>query len=131
VRLVLQHRDTGRTIDRAVDTRFAKCETGTRNGEGKPVRIIAKSRLMAQAAVHGDCIKQVTDWYNIARKATWRSLSEVRQTFRHADLVGDKTVFNIKGNDYRLIVHIRYDTGIIYIKHLLTHVEYDKGTWKS
>ncbi|HEV2460978.1 MAG TPA: type II toxin-antitoxin system HigB family toxin [Ktedonobacterales bacterium] len=95
------------------------------------MRIIAKSRLMAQAATYGDCVRQVADWYNIACKATWHSLSEVRQTFRHADLVGDKTVFNIKGNDYRLIVHIRYDTGIIYIKQLLTHAEYDKGVWKQ
>jgi mRNA interferase HigB len=95
------------------------------------VRIIAKSRLMALARAHGDCIQQVTGWYNIASKAAWRNLSEVRRTFRHADLVGDKTVFNIKGNDYRLIVHIRYDLGIIYIKDLLTHAEYDKGTWKT
>jgi len=40
-------------------------------------------------------------------------------------------VFNIKGNDYRLIVAIRYDTGIIYIKDLLTHADYDKGAWKD
>ncbi len=45
--------------------------------------------------------------------------------------VGNKTVFNIKGNDYRLIVHILYDKGIIYIQHLLTHAEYDKGAWKA
>ena len=49
----------------------------------------------------------------------------------YAAIVGDKTVFNIKGNDYRLIVHIRYSTGTIYIKDLLTHAEYDKGTWKE
>lgn len=95
------------------------------------MRIIAKSRLMAQAAAYGDCVRQAVDWYNLARKATWRNLSEVRQTFRHADIVGDKTAFNLKGNDYRLIVHMRYDTGIIYIKHLLTHAEYDRGTWKA
>jgi mRNA interferase HigB len=94
------------------------------------VRIIAKSRLLAQAHAHGDGVQQVTAWYNIASRAAWRDLSEVRQTFRHADLVGDKTVFNIKGNAYRLIVHIRYDLGIIYIKGLLTHAEYDKGAWK-
>jgi mRNA interferase HigB len=94
------------------------------------VRIIAKSRLMALATAHGDCVQQVTDWYNIARKADWHNLAEVRQTFRHADVVGDKTVFNIKGNDYRLIVHIRYDTGIIYVKNFLTHAEYAKGAWK-
>lgn len=55
----------------------------------------------------------------------------MRRTFRHADVVGDKTVFNIKGNDYRQIVYIRYDLGIIYIKDLLTHAAYDKGTWKA
>lgn len=95
------------------------------------MRIIAKSRLMALAALHGDCVNQVIAWYNIASKASWHDLSEVRRTFPHADPVGEKTVFNIKGNNYRLIVYIRYDVGIIYIKDLLTHAEYDKGTWKT
>ena len=95
------------------------------------MRIIAKSRLMALATAHGDCVEQVVAWYNIAHKATWHSLAEVRQTFRHADQVGEKTVFNIKGNGYRLIVQIRNDKGIIYIKDLLTHSEYDKGAWKA
>ena len=95
------------------------------------MRIIAKSRLMALATEYGDCLPQVTAWYGLARAAHWQTLAEVRQTFRSADVVGDKTVFNIKGNDYRLIVHIRYETGIIYIKDLLTHGEYDKGKWKG
>lgn len=95
------------------------------------MRIIAKSRLMSLAAQYGDCVPQVAAWYTVASQANWHNLSEVRQTFRHADIVGDKTVFNIKGNDYRLIVHIRYAVGIIYIKHLLTHDENDKGTWKT
>jgi mRNA interferase HigB len=95
------------------------------------MRIIAKSRLIAMAKSHGNCEAQVNAWYSLASKATWHDLNEARKTFRHADAVGDKTVFNIKGNDYRLIVHIRYDTGIIYIKALLTHAEYDKGVWKA
>jgi mRNA interferase HigB len=95
------------------------------------MRVIAKRRLMELATKHGDCVDQVADWYRVARRSDWRNLAEVRQSFRHADTVGDKTVFNIKGNDYRLIVHIRYSTGTIYIKDLLTHAEYDKGTWKE
>jgi mRNA interferase HigB len=95
------------------------------------MRIIAKRNLLQAALAHGDCVGQVTDWYNRARAATWRSLADVRKTYRTADLVGDKTVFNIKGNDYRLIVHINYVMGIMYFKHLLTHAEYDKGTWKE
>lgn len=95
------------------------------------MRIIAKSRLLSLASAYGDCVPQVTAWYAIASKAAWRNLSDVRQVFRHANAVGDKTVFNVKGNDYRLIVYIRYDLGIIYIKDLLTHAEYDKGAWKK
>jgi len=76
-------------------------------------------------------VAQVDEWYRIASRNTWRNLAEVRQVYPHADVVGDKTVFNIKGNHYRLIVHIRYDTGIIYIKDLLTHHAYNKNTWKE
>jgi mRNA-degrading endonuclease HigB of HigAB toxin-antitoxin module len=65
------------------------------------------------------------------QKATWHNLAEVRDTFRHADSVGDKTVFNIIGNDYRLIVYIDYTHARMYVKHLLTHAEYDKGAWQD
>lgn len=95
------------------------------------MRIIAKHRLLDMAQAHGDCIDQVTRWYRTASRETWHNLADVRQTYHAADVVGDKTVFNIKGNDYRLIVHISDQTGIIYIKHLLMHAEYDKGTWKE
>lgn len=95
------------------------------------MRIIAKRRLMELAVAHGDCVEQVSAWYVQACKETWRSLSDVRLTYRHADLVGDKTVFNIKGNAYRLITYINYEAGIIYIKNLITHAEYDKGAWKA
>ncbi|HZS86743.1 MAG TPA: type II toxin-antitoxin system HigB family toxin [Chloroflexota bacterium] len=95
------------------------------------MRIIAKRRLLAMAEVHGDCVDQVTRWYRTARAEEWQSLADVRKTYRDTDSVGDKTVFNIKGNDYRLIVHINYQTGVIYIKNLLTHAEYDRGEWKE
>lgn len=95
------------------------------------MRVIAKRRLFDLAAEYGDCVNPVNAWYHIASKAAWHSLNEVRQTYPQADLVGDKAVFNIKGNDYRLIVHIQYKTQTIYIRHLLTHAEYDKGNWKA
>ncbi|MGH2347810.1 MAG: type II toxin-antitoxin system HigB family toxin [Chloroflexota bacterium] len=99
--------------------------------EDAGMRIIARRRLMQLAQAHGDCVDQVADWYRVARKNSWKNLVELRESFRHADSVGDMTVFNIKGNDYRLIVHIRYDQEIIYIKNLLTHAQYDKGTWRD
>ena len=47
------------------------------------------------------------------------------------DLVGDKTVFNIANNRYRLVAYLSFRTQILYIKHILTHREYDKGQWKQ
>jgi len=55
---------------------------------------------------------------------------EVRLTFPTADAVGRFTIFNIKGNAYRLITEINYRTGRIFLRHLLTHADYDKGAWK-
>lgn len=99
------------------------------------MRVVAKCRLMESArelsTKYGGCVEQVSAWYRIANRATWHNLSEVRQIFPHADNVGDKTVFNIKGNEYRLIVQIVYTTQTIYIRDLLTHKEYDKGNWKK
>ncbi len=70
-------------------------------------------------------------WYRIARKATWKSFVDVRKTYPHADLVGPCTVFNIRGNVYRLIVKIEYKFGLIFIKHVMTHSEYAKGIRKK
>jgi mRNA interferase HigB len=94
------------------------------------VRIIAESRLKRMAQEYGDCVGQVAAWVRVVRTARWQNLAEVRTTYRHADPVDDFTVFNIKGNDYRLIVGIDYQWGRVYVKHLLTHAEYDKDEWK-
>ena len=51
--------------------------------------------------------------------------------YRHADPVGDKTVFNIRGNRYRLITKIDYSAGTVQVREILTHAEYDKGEWKT
>jgi mRNA interferase HigB len=67
----------------------------------------------------------------MAKKAQWRSLAEVRQTYPHADLVGRYTVFNIKGNHYRLIAEINYRFQQILIRAILTHADYDRDKWKS
>jgi mRNA interferase HigB len=95
------------------------------------VRIIAKKALEGFIDKHSNCASQLRSWYQIASKAKWASLDEVRQTFPSADSVGNKTVFNIKGNAYRLITAIHYNTQTIYIREFLTHAEYDKDDWKT
>ena len=74
------------------------------------MRIIAKRILMREAAVYGDCKAQAEAWYRVASAVSWKNLAEVRGMYPHADLVGEKTVFSLKGNRYRLIVYINYET---------------------
>jgi len=87
--------------------------------------------LLEAAQTHGDGLDVALDvWYRIACKASWKSLAEVRQVFPHADSVGKYTVFNVKGNNYRLITVIVYPK-TLFIRNVLTHAEYEKGSWKQ
>ena len=66
-------------------------------------------------------------WYREALQAEWHNSSDVKASYAHASIVGaDRVVFNIKGNAYRLVVAIDYGRGIVFIKWLGTHKEYDQ-----
>ncbi|HKM86185.1 MAG TPA: type II toxin-antitoxin system HigB family toxin [Terriglobales bacterium] len=95
------------------------------------MHVISRKKLKDAAARHGDLEGPLDAWFRITKKALWRNLAEVRKTFSTADTVNNWTVFNIKGNQYRLITEINYSFGRIYIRHVLTHAEYDRGGWKS
>jgi mRNA interferase HigB len=95
------------------------------------VHVISRKALKDAVTRHADLDAPLDTWYRVAKKAQWKSPTDVRKTYPHADPVGVYTVFNIKGNAYRLIVKIIYDAGRIYICDVLTHAEYDKDRWKS
>ncbi|NES93174.1 type II toxin-antitoxin system HigB family toxin, partial [Okeania sp. SIO2B9] len=80
---------------------------------------------------HSNSSDTLDNWYKVASKANWSNLIEVKSVFPSAEAVGNFTVFNIKGNKYRLIVSIDYQRQLIYIKYILTHAEYDKEYWKN
>jgi mRNA interferase HigB len=92
---------------------------------------ISRKKLKEAAVRHGDLEGLLDAWFRVVKKAAWRSLADVRKSLSTADLVGKWTVFNVKGNQYRLITEINYAFGRIYIRHVLTHAEYDRGGWKS
>ena len=94
------------------------------------MHIISRKKLKEAAARHAELEEPLDVWFRIAKRALWKNLSDVRETFSTADAVSRFTVFNIKGNQYRLITEINYLFGRIYIRHVLTHAEYDKGGWK-
>jgi mRNA interferase HigB len=95
------------------------------------MHIVSRKRLLEFAEIHSDVADQLDSWYRVAKSAEWDNLVSVRQTYPAADAVGNFTVFNIKGNDYRLITSIVYATQRIYIKYVLTHSEYDREKWKD
>lgn len=87
--------------------------------------------LREEAAKYPDIRKQIEDWHQTVKKAEWQSLNDVQKFYRDAEAVGNFTVFNIKGNDYRLIVGMDYEDQTVYYKYLLTHAEYNKDKWKN
>ncbi|HEV2351800.1 MAG TPA: type II toxin-antitoxin system HigB family toxin [Terriglobia bacterium] len=95
------------------------------------MHIISRKKLREAAEEHGDLNEPLDVWYRIAKKAAWKNLMDVRRSFPTADAVGKFTVFNIKGNAYRLITEINYRTGRIFLRHVLTHAGYSKGGWKQ
>jgi mRNA interferase HigB len=95
------------------------------------VRIVSKAAIREFAVVHDDALEPLMHWYHVTKRAQWRHLTDVRQDFRHADAAGGYTVFNVAGNKYRLIAAIKYQWQVVYIRHILTHTDYDKGKWKQ
>lgn len=94
------------------------------------MRVIAKGTLREYWLRHADSRDALATWYRVAKKAKWQNLIDVQKTYAYAEAVDDFTVFNIKGNTYRLIVKIEYKLQVIYIHRVLTHAEYDKDAWK-
>ena len=67
------------------------------------------------------------DWIMKVKQAQWHSLKDIRQTFNSVDYVGNQRyVFNIKGNDYRLVVVIQFTPQFVYVRFIGTHSEYDR-----
>ena len=95
------------------------------------MHIITRKRLNEFAESHPDTRSSLAHWYAIIRKSRFEKLAQLRECFPHADQVGKFTVFNIGGNKVRLIAAVHYNRNKIYIRHLLTHQEYDTGRWKK
>ena len=95
------------------------------------MHIITRKRLIEFAIKHPACSAAVESWYRIVKRTDFNSFAELRQAFPGADKVANLTVINIGGNKARLIAAIHYNTRRIYIRHVLTHKEYDRGYWRK
>ncbi len=95
------------------------------------MRIIKRGALEEFWQKHPDAKASLESWYAVVRSANWRTPADLKRVYRNADLVGRRTVFNISGNKCRLIARVNYRVQIVFVLHLVTHSEYDKGTWKQ
>jgi len=95
------------------------------------LNVISKRGLFERAAKFADAKSALQVWFDTALDADWRGLEDVRKAFPATDMVGDLAIFNIRGNNYRLIARMVFRYKRIYIKEFLTHAEYDKGAWKK
>ena len=85
----------------------------------------------ASAEKHSDASSPLDHWYRTAKRATWASIAEVKQTFNTADFVAPYIVFDIGGNKYRLIAEIHFNRRVLFIRGIMTHKEYMKGAWRK
>jgi len=93
----------------------------------RPMRVIAVATLREFWTRHADAEQALRAWYKEATTSRWREPNDIKKDFPSADVIpGNRMVFNIKGNTYRLIVKIHYNTGIVFIRFIGSHAEYDK-----
>jgi len=91
------------------------------------MRVIAKGTLRSFWTKHKACEQQLKAWYNEASKSNWKTPNDLKKEYPSASILEEnRIVFNIKGNNYRLIVKINYEYQIIWILFIGTHAEYDK-----
>ena len=91
------------------------------------MRVISFAALRDFIAVHADAAEPLKEWYKAVTKAYWRNLSDMRQTFNSVDYVGnDRYVFNIKGNNYRIVAIVLFVNQKVYVRFVGTHSEYDR-----
>lgn len=91
------------------------------------MNIVAKKFLVEYYNKHPQAKAALEDWYSKTRKSHWTGFADVKATFNSVDSVGNQHyVFNIKGNDFRLIVVIQFKHEYVYIRFVGTHAEYDK-----
>lgn len=91
------------------------------------MRIIAKSTIVEYYTRFPQAKAALEEWYEKTKKSVWTCFADIRNTFNSVDAVGNQRyVFNIKGNDYRLVVLIQFTPQTIYIRFVGTHKEYDQ-----
>ena len=99
-----------------------------------PVHVISQKALREFGRKRADAATPPRAWLKLARHGSFQNLAELKRTFAGVDLVSvkgrDFYVFNIGGNKYRLIAAIHFNSQKLFVRHILTHSDYDTERWK-
>jgi mRNA interferase HigB len=95
------------------------------------MHVISRKILRLFWERHPDSKTALARWFKIMQHTSFGSVDALHITFPSADVVGNLIVFNIGGNKYRLIAMIHFNRGKVYVRHVMTHKEYEKGAWKQ
>lgn len=91
------------------------------------MRIFTEKLLKEYATKHPEALTAIQDWIQKVKKSQWSSFADIKRTFNSVDYVGNQRyVFNIKGNDYRLVVVVQFRPQFVYVRFIGTHSEYDR-----
>ena len=90
-------------------------------------RVLGRDKLVKFWKRHADAKRPLEAWYQEASQADWKTSQDIKDRYASASfLAGNRVVFNIKGNDYRLLVQMHYQRGLAVIQKVGTHTDYDK-----
>lgn len=96
------------------------------------MKVIGKDKLEKFFKKHADSKSALIAWHRDAIDSSWNTPQDIKNRYRSADFLSDnKVIFNIKGNNYRLVIRVRYQNGIAVILWVGTHAEYNKENFRS
>jgi mRNA interferase HigB len=91
------------------------------------MHVISRKKLVEFSLVHSDAQGPLEIWYHMLDKSNFPTPDSIKQKFRTVDFIpGDRLVFNIKGNTYRIVVKVNYGTGTVFIRFVGKHAEYSR-----
>ena len=96
------------------------------------MRIFTEQTLKEYSMKHPEALTAMQDWKQKVKMSNWNCFADVKNTFNSADSIGNQRyVFNVKGNDYRIVAVIKFTIKFVYIRFIGTHEEYDKIDCKN
>jgi mRNA interferase HigB len=94
------------------------------------MKVLGRGKLLEFSQKHANVKKALDAWFDEAEKSEWATSHDIKNRYSSADfLAGNKVIFNIKGNHYRLVVKVRYQNGIVVVEWIGTHSEYNKKSF--